>query len=183
MTEIWLYDTRTGTGRKAISGPGISHQPIWSPDSRRLVYLWDRSWPKLALSSLDGTPDPEPMPDTGFMSPTDWSPDGRFILYNNSALPAVTQRFPSDVFAIDMARGRKVIPLLSTKFFEAGAVFSPDGKWLAFLSDESGRAEIYVQAINRDDDSLRVTGERFLISRQGAQCLRGRRPGAILPEL
>ena len=81
------------------------------------------------------------------MSPTDWSPDGRFILYNNSALPAVTQGFPSDVFAIDMARGRKVIPLLSTQFFEAGAVFSPDGKWLAFLSDESGRAEIYVQAI------------------------------------
>ena len=175
VTDVWLYDTRTGTGRKAISGPGISHVPVWSPDSRRLVYLWDRSWPRLALSSLDGTPDPEPMPNTGFMAPTDWSPDGRFILYNNSALPAITQRFPSDVFAIDMARGRKVIPLLKTQFFENGAVFSPDGKWLAFLSDESGKAEIYVQAIDRGDDSLRVTGERFLISRQGAQCLRWRK--------
>jgi Tol biopolymer transport system component len=175
VTDVWLYDTRTGTGRKAISGPGISHIPVWSPDSRRLVYLWDRSWPRLALSSLDGTPDPEPMPNTGFMAPTDWSPDGRFILYNNSALPAITQRFPSDVFAIDMARGRKVIPLLKTQFFENGAVFSPDGKWLAFLSDESGKAEIYVQAIDRSDDSLRVTGERFLISREGAQCLRWRK--------
>ena len=175
VTDIWLYDTRTGAGRKAISGPGISHLPVWSPDSRRLVYLWDRSWPRLALSSLDGTPDPEPMPNTGFMAPTDWSPDGRFILYNNSALPAITQRFPSDVFAIDMARGRKVIPLLKTQFFENGAVFSPDGKWLAFLSDESGKAEIYVQAIDRGDDSLRVTGERFLISREGAQCLRWRK--------
>jgi len=112
------------------------------------------------------------MPNTGFMAPTDWSPDGRFILYNNSALPAITQGFPSDVFAMDMARGRKVIPLLTTQFFEYGAVFSPDGKWLAFLSDESGKAEIYVQAIGRSDDSLRVTGERFLLSRQGAQCLR-----------
>ena len=175
VTDVWLYDTRTGTGRKAISGPGISHIPVWSPDSRRLVYLWDRSWPRLALSSLDGTPDPEPLPNTGFMFPTDWSPDGRFILYNNSALPAITQRFPSDVFAIDMVRGRKVIPLLKTQFFEYGAVFSPDGKWLAFLSDESGKAEIYVQAIDRGDDSLRVTGERFLISRQGAQCLRWRK--------
>jgi Tol biopolymer transport system component len=175
LTEIWVYDTRTGTGRKAISGPGISHVPVWSPDSQRMVYLWDRSVPRLALSSLDGTPDPEPLPDTGVMAPTDWSPDGRFILYNNSALPAITQGSPSDVFAIDMARGRKVIPLLSTQFFETGAVFSPDGKWLAFLSDESGRAEIYVQAINRDNDSLRVTGERFLISRQGAQCLRWRK--------
>ena len=175
VTDVWLYDTRTGTGRKAISGPGISHIPVWSPDSRRLVYLWDRSHPRLALSSLDGTPDPEPMPDTGFMHPTDWSPDGRFILYNNSALPAITQRFPSDVFAIDMARGRKVIPLLKTQFFEYGAVFSPDGKWLAFLSNESGKAEIYVQAIDRGDDSLHVTGERFLMSRQGAQCLRWRK--------
>ena len=175
VTDIWLYDTRTGTGRKAISGPGISHGPVWSPDSRRLVYLWDRSWPSLALSSLDGTADPEPLPNTGLMSPTDWSPDGRFILYNNSALPAITQRFPSDVFAIDMARGRKVIPLLRTQFFEYGAVFSPDGKWLAFLSDESGKTEIYMQAIDRGDDSLRVTGERFLISRQGAQYLRWRK--------
>jgi Tol biopolymer transport system component len=175
VTDVWLYDTRNGTGRKAISGPGISHIPVWSPDSRRLVYVWDRSWPRLALSSSDGTPDPEPMPNTGFMVPTDWSPDGRFILYNNSALPAITQRFPSDVFAIDMARGRKVIPLLKTQFFENGAVFSPDGKWLAFLSDESGKAEIYVQAIDRSDDSLRVTGERFLISREGAQCLRWRK--------
>jgi len=145
-----------------------------------LVYLWDSSWPKLALSSVDGTPDPEPLPDTGFMHPTDWSPDGRFILYNNTALPAITQRFPSDVFAIDMARGRKVIPLLKTQFFENGAVFSPDGKWLAFLSDESGQAEIYVQAIDRGDDSLRVTGERFLISRQGAQCLRWRKDASEL---
>jgi eukaryotic-like serine/threonine-protein kinase len=175
VTDVWLYDTRTGTGRKAISRSGISHLPVWSPDSRRLVYLWDRSWPRLAVSSLDGTPDPEPMPNTGLMAPTDWSPDGRFILYNNSALPAITQGFPSDVFAIDMARGRKVIPLLKTQFFENGAVFSPDGKWLAFLSDESGKAEIYMQAIDRGGDSLRVTGERFLISREGAQCLRWRK--------
>jgi Tol biopolymer transport system component len=175
VTNIWLYDTRSGSGRKAISGPGISHLPVWSPDSHRLVWMWDRSWPSLALSSLDGTADPEPLPNTGFMQPTDWSPDGRFILYNNSALPAVTQRFPSDVFAIDMARGRRVIPLLTTQFFEYGAVFSPDGKWLAFLSDESGKAEIYVQALDRGNDSLRVTGERFLISREGAQCLRWRK--------
>src|SRR5438132_12378404 len=74
-----------------------------------------------------------------------------------------------------MARGRKVIPLLKTQFFENGAVFSPDGKWLAFLSDESGKAEIYVQAIDRGDDSLRVTGERFVVSREGAQCLRWRK--------
>jgi eukaryotic-like serine/threonine-protein kinase len=175
VTELWIYDIATGTGRKSVAGPGIAHAPVWSPDGRRLAYLWDRSWPRLALASLDGTPDPEPMPETGFMIPTDWSPDGRFILYNNSALPAITQAYEGDVFAVDMARGRKVISLLSTQFFENNASFSPDGKWLAFLSNESGKSEIYIQAIDRADDSLRVTGERFLISREGAQCLRWRK--------
>jgi len=180
VTEIWLYDAVTAAGRKVIYGPGIRHIPVWSPDSRRLVYLLDQSWPKLALSSSDGTPDKEPMPDTGFMTPTDWSPDGRFILYNNSALPAVTQVFPSDVFAVDMARNRKVIPLLTTPFYENNAVFSPDGKWLAFLSNESGHSEMYLQALDYNNDSLRVTGERFLVSREGAQCLRWRRDGKEL---
>jgi eukaryotic-like serine/threonine-protein kinase len=180
VPEIWLYDAVSGAGRKVVFGSDIPGTPVWSPDSRRLVYLLARCWPRLGLSSLDGTPDKEPLPDTGFMVPTDWSPDGRFILYNNSALPAITQAFPSDVFAIDMARNRKVIPLLSTPFYEYNAVFSPDGKWLAFLSTESGQAEIYMQALDRGNDSLRVTGERFLISRQGAQCLRWRRNGKEL---
>jgi len=180
VPEIWLYDAVSGAGRKVVYGSAIPGTPVWSPDSRRLVYLLGRCWPGLGLSSLDGTPDKEPLPDTGFIAPTDWSADGRFILYNNSALPAITQSFPSDVFAIDMLRNRKVIPLLSTPFYEYNAVFSPDGKWLAFLSNESGQAEIYLQALDRTNDSLRVTGERFLISRQGAQCLRWRRNGKEL---
>jgi Tol biopolymer transport system component/DNA-binding winged helix-turn-helix (wHTH) protein len=181
VPEIWLYDATNGAGRKVVFGPAISHLPVWSPDSRHLVYISDHhSWPRLALCSLDGTPDKRSLPDTGFMAPTDWSPDGRFVLYNNSALPAITHDFPSDVFAIDMERDRKVIPLLNTRFYENNAVFSPDGKWLAFLSDESGQAEIYMQALDRSNDSLRVVGERFLISRQGAQCLRWRRDGKEL---
>jgi len=181
VPEIWLYDASNGAGRKVVFGPAISHLPVWSPDSRHLVYISDHhSWPRLALCSLDGTPDKEPLPETGFMAPTDWSPDGRFILYNNSALPAITHDFPSDVFVIDMARNRKVIPLLNTPFYENNAVFSPDGKWLAFLSDESGQAELYMQALDYSDDSLRVSGERFLISRQGAQCLRWRKDGKEL---
>lgn len=180
MPEIWVYDSVSGAGRKVVFGSEIPGTPVWSPDSLRLVYLSGRCWPRLSLTSLDGTPEKESLPDTGFMAPSDWSSDGRYILYNNSALPAITQAFPSDVFAIDMARGKKVIPLLNTPFYESSAVFSPDGKWLAFLSNESGEAEIYMQALDRSNDSLRVTGARFLISQQGAQCLRWRRNGKEL---
>jgi Tol biopolymer transport system component len=181
VTEIWIYDAVTGAGRKAIFGPEIRHIPVWSPDSRRLVHVIDdHAWPRLGLSSIDGTPDQEALPDTGFMTPTDWSSDGRFILYTNSALPSLVHDFPSNVSAIDMARHRKVIPLLTTPFYESRAVFSADGKWLAFLSNESGEDEVYIQALDRGNDSLRVTGERFLISRQGAQCLRWRKDGREL---
>lgn len=179
--EIWLYDAITGAGRKAIYGPGVMHHPVWSPDSRRLVHIVaNHTWPKLGLSSIDGTPEKESLPDTGFMCPTDWSPDGRYILYNNSALPALTNDLRSDVFAIDMARNRKVIPLLNTPFHESSATFSPDGKWLAYLSNESGQSEVYLQALDRGNDSLRVTGGRFLVSREGAQCIRWRKNGKEL---
>jgi serine/threonine-protein kinase len=181
VPEIWLYDAESGAGRKVVYGLGIRHIPVWSPDSRRLVHIIDdHSWPRLGLSSISGAPEQEFVPNTGFMVPTDWSSDGRFILYNNSALPEVTQGLASDVFAIDMARNHKVIPILNTPFYESDAVFSPDGKWLAFLSNESGQAEIYMQALDRNNDSLRVTGDRFLISRQGAQCLRWRKDGRDL---
>ena len=181
VSEIWLYDAVTGAGRRTIFGPGIQHHPVWSPDSRRLVHIVaNHTWPRLGLSSFDGTPENESFPDTGVAGPTDWSPDGRFILFNNSNLSAITGDFPSDVFAIDMFRKRRVVSLLSTRFSEYNAVFSPDGKWLAFLSTESGKEEIYMQALDRRNDSLSVTGERFLISRQGAQCLRWNKNGKEL---
>jgi WD40 repeat protein len=181
VPEIWLYDAANGAGRRILFGEGVIRSlPVWSPDSRRLVYLSDENWPRLALASTDGKPDEEPLPETGFMVPSDWSTDGRFVLYTNAALPAITSSFPSDVFAIDMARGRKVIPLLQTRFHEAGAVFSPDGNWVAFLSNESGKGEAYVQRLDRSGDSLRVSGERVLLSRDGAQCLRWRKDGREL---
>ena len=78
-----------------------------------------------------------------------------------------------------MAHGRKVMPLLSTRFHESNAAFSPDGKWLTFTSNESGRAEVYVQA-SESTGTPRVTGERHLVTRSGAQALRWRRDGKEL---
>ncbi len=78
-----------------------------------------------------------------------------------------------------MARHRKVVHLLNTPFHESNAVFSPDGKWLAFTSNESGRTEVYVQAFQAKD-SPNVTGERHIVSREGSICLRWRPDGKEL---
>jgi Tol biopolymer transport system component len=72
-----------------------------------------------------------------------------------------------------------VIPVLSTRFHEANAAFSPDGKWLTFTSNESGRPEVYVQAFE-STGVPRVMGERHLVTRSGAQALRWRRDGKEL---
>ena len=79
----------------------------------------------------------------------------------------------------DLARGRKPVPLLNTRFHEANPAFSPDGKWLAFTSNESGRPEVYVQAF-RSGDAPSVIGERHLVSGAGAQAVRWRRDGKEL---
>ena len=78
-----------------------------------------------------------------------------------------------------MARGRKVVRLINTPFHESDPSFSPDGRWLAFTSDESGRSEVYVQAFEAGD-SPRLVGERHLVSRDGAGSIRWSRSGREL---
>ena len=80
---------------------------------------------------------------------------------------------------MDFASSRRLVPLLATQFHETWASFSPDGKWLAFASNESGTPEIYVQAL-RAGEQPSLTGPRYLVSRSGAACVRWRREGREL---
>ena len=91
----------------------------------------------------------------------------------------IDNELKGDVWLVDMARNRKVVHLINTPFHEASPAFSPDGRWLAFTSDESGRTELYVQAFE-GGESPRLTGERHLVSRHGAICLRWTRDGKEL---
>jgi Tol biopolymer transport system component len=74
------------------------------------------------------------------LEPTDWSPDGRFLLYTQSEVGAV-----GDLWVLPMEGDRKPFPLTQTGFDEGEGHFSPDGHWLAYSSDESGKREIYVR--------------------------------------
>lgn len=83
----------------------------------------------------------------GFEMPTDWSPNGRFVAFVNTGFPRTQNETQGDVWLADLERGYTPVPLLTSRFHEANPMFSPDGKWLAFTSDESGRPELYVQAL------------------------------------
>jgi Tol biopolymer transport system component len=180
VNDMWIIDAETGAARRVIIGPGTVDSPVWAPDSGRLAFgrAYDTP-PKLFVRGIGERDAEETIPEGYFQTPTDWSYDGRFIAFGNTSFSQIGNELKGDVWLVDMARNRKVVPLISTPFHEAGPAFSPDGRWLAFTSDESGRAEVYVQAFEAGE-SPRLVGERHLVSRRGATCLRWARDGREL---
>jgi eukaryotic-like serine/threonine-protein kinase len=181
IPEIWIIDAVTGAARRMFAGPSLSVFPVWSPDSQKLAYGRGipGSGPKLFLRGIGDNEKEEALPPDFFQIPTDWSRDGRFIAFTSTGFVQVENEFNGDIRLVDLARNRQVVPLLSTPFHEASPALSPDGRWLAFTSNESGRTEVYLQAFQAGDDP-RVSGERFLVSRHGAVCLRWKRDGKEL---
>src|SRR5207247_132473 len=158
--------------------PSLRDAPVWSPDSTTLAFLQqaDERPPRLHVRGLGETETEEAMPAADFQMPTDWSPDGRFLAFTNTGFPRFENERQSDIWVVDLARGRKPVPLVNTRFHEANPAFSPDGKWLAFTSNESGRPEVYIQRFQAKE-APSVVGGRYLVSRAGALALRWRRNG------
>jgi Tol biopolymer transport system component/DNA-binding winged helix-turn-helix (wHTH) protein len=180
VNEIWIIDLDTGADRQAFIVEGQVDCPVWSPDSATLLFQRALEGPpKLFLRSIGVSASLEPLPEGFFQIPTDWSSDGRFIAFTNTSFGETEKELRGDVWLIDMARGRKIVPLISTPFHESNPVFSPDGRWLAFTSNETGRAELYIQSFEADN-TPHLAGERYLVSRQGAASLRWRRDGKEL---
>ncbi|HYI92771.1 MAG TPA: winged helix-turn-helix domain-containing protein [Bryobacteraceae bacterium] len=179
--DLWVFDIKTNSGRRLTADLALRDSPVWSPDSTKLAFLHtaDSEPPRVHVRGLGENDAEESMPAADFQIPGAWSPDGRFLAFTNTGFPRSENEQQGDVWMFDLAQGRKSIPLLNTRFHEAHAVFSPDGKWLAFTSNESGRAELYIQAFRSGDDPGLI-GERYLVSAAGAQAVRWRRDGKEL---
>ena len=143
--DIWLFDLMRGASTRLTFEEGNKYGPIWSPDGARIAFQSD---PKgvfdLYSKSATGTGTEELLLTTPqSKTPTDWSPDGRFLLYRSGDSAS-----GYDLWALPVsgeAGKRKPFPVIQTNFEESDGQFSPDGKWIAYQSDESGRFEIYLQ--------------------------------------
>jgi eukaryotic-like serine/threonine-protein kinase len=158
LTDLRLSDRGSPTSRLAVSVPGADlAEPVWSPDGRRLAFtlseLTERDGVYVEDVNGAGPPRAVYLPRTRFpvpATPTSWSPDGSTLLVNhlgpgNSDVIAVSldARVPAD--SLPPAK-----PVLAGHAFQIGAVFSPDGRHIAYASDESGRQEVYVSRWDPD---------------------------------
>ena len=137
--EVWLYELGRGVASRFTFGSEGSFFPQWSPDSREVAYAVYSGG--LAVKSADGTSEPRTVwPTTTNMRPLSWSSDGKFILFRLQD----PKTGGYDLWVLPMEGDPKARPLIATPAEEAWGAFSPDGRWLAYMSNESGRREVYV---------------------------------------
>lgn len=169
--DIWINDLARATFTRFTFTPGLENGSVWSPDGRRIVYAHDKDGPPhLFLKALGDPGQGEVLlpPGSAPQQPLDWSPDGKFLIYR-----AIFPQTRADLLILPMTGERKPFPFVQTPFGESEARFSPDGKWVAYVTDESGRLEVYVQRFQGG-------GERYQISNAGGRSPRWRRDGREL---
>jgi Tol biopolymer transport system component len=140
--DIWVWDLTRGVSTRFTFGPDINNNPVWSPDGSRLAfirYAKDSSLIRSLYAKPAGGGASEELlfDDKADNSAEDWSPDGKLLLFNVGA---------HEIDALPMTGDRKPYPVLKAAFSQTNAAVSPDGRWIAYLSDESGTNEIFVQS-------------------------------------
>jgi Tol biopolymer transport system component len=139
--KLWLYDLSAGTSAPFTFGEGNDQYPAWSPDSRQIAFSSTRHGKEeIYVKAIAGGSDDQLLLSVdGSAEPDRFSPDGRFLLFDY-----VTKTNGTDVWALPLFGDRKPFAVISSPANENWGIFSPDGKWVAYSSDESGRAEVYV---------------------------------------
>jgi dipeptidyl aminopeptidase/acylaminoacyl peptidase len=158
-TDIWVLDIARGVPTRITFDPRVDNLPIWSPDGHRIIWPSNRRGGfDLFVKPASGTGEDELFIPMGTANgwATDWSRDGKWVLYQRPG-DATGQDLWLAPQSPDGAREQKAVPYLASQFSEQNGVFSPDGQWVAYVSNESGRDEVYVQALPLTDEKDRIS--------------------------
>ena len=140
--DIWLIDLPNGNPTRFTFSPGQEIFVVWTPDSGRIMFASDRDGPRhIYQKSANGAGNEELLFKSDVNKiPSDCSPNGRFLLYQ-----VTDPKTRIDMWVLPLFGDQKPFAFLHTDFNERVAKFSPDGRWVAYVSDESGTNQVYVQ--------------------------------------
>ncbi len=155
--DIWIYDVDRNLRSRVTFDDGEEYFPTWSPDGRDLYYSSNANGPLAIFRLTPGESDDPELVIGGekALYPSSVSPDGKRLL-----LASQSKDFGKDVMLIELSGDRQLEVFRSTQFVEEHATFSPDGRWVAYTSNESGEFEIYVT-------SSSGTGKHWQLSTEG----------------
>jgi eukaryotic-like serine/threonine-protein kinase len=141
--DVWIHEMSRSVSRRLTFDAAIDSAPVWAPDGKRLAFTSMRKGPLDLYERAVNGADPERLllatPNNKI--PMDWSPDGSVLLYQTS-----DPKTGWDLWALPLVAGRAPFPVAETAATERAGQFSPDGKWIAYDTNESGRFEVSVQA-------------------------------------
>ena len=176
--DLWVFDLERDTLSPLFLDAGDDESPVWTPDGRQIVFTSGRDGlANLHLRAADGTGPVERLSTSSDLQwPQSWSPDGRTLVFSRRVRtgPAAAQTLDTMMMRLDADRA--VTPLLATEFTESNPAVSPDGRWIAYRSDESGRNEVVRAALSRSGGA-----GPDLHGRRHFAPLVFRRRGALLP--
>lgn len=177
---IWLLNLRRNVFLRLTTNPGIHTSPVWSPDGERFVFAASRAGSTDVVEGFaNGSVREEPLLRTGAETyPLSWSADGRFILY--SIYNAATK---TDLWILPVEVGKAGIPFpfAASAASESSGSYSPDGRWIAYTSDETGSSEVYVRSFEREPNSRSgATASKIRVSTSGGSRPRWRMDGKEL---
>jgi Tol biopolymer transport system component len=156
--DLWRYEFERGT-RLRLTTSGRNRRTVWSPDGKTIAFYataGSGDQDLFVVPAAGGEPPTRLLERPRSQFPSSWSPDGRFLVFEE--WEAASNR--RDVLLLP--RGEAPRPLVVTGAYERGAVVSPDGQSVAFVSDESGRAEVYVQPFADPGPKLPVSSNGAL---------------------
>jgi eukaryotic-like serine/threonine-protein kinase len=167
--EVWLLDLARGSESRFTFGPTFNMYPVWSPDGKTIAFYSVREGTtSIYAKSRDGAGQEQALDKTPRARlPLDWSRDGRYIVEQ-----VVDPKTKEDIWVLPLFGDRKSFVYLNSEFNESSAKLSPNGQWLAYVSDETGRSEIYLQTFPKPGEKIPVStngGNLPLWSRDGKE--------------
>jgi hypothetical protein len=154
-SDIWTYDLERGAFTRITFGAGIEGAPQWTRDGRRLIYFTEKPQFDIYWKAADGTGQEEPLLASSFDKiPGSITRNGKTLIYIENNPKTV-----ADIWVLPLEGDRKPKLWLQTPFGADTPSLSPDGRWLAYVSNESRRNEIYIQAFPDHSERIQVSVE------------------------